>query len=79
MYILANDEKDDFMNAATKNDDDDDNDDDWVVYGKLHFSLLQYVIPMRIKVDVHGKNVAVFIALYDFPSFHETFFLRSIV
>ena len=28
----------------------------------------------RFKVDVHAKNIAFFIASYDFPSFHETFF-----
>ena len=32
-----------------------------------------------LKVDVHAKNIAFFIASYDFPSFHETFFLLSIL
>ena len=27
-----------------------------------------------LKVDIHGKIIAFFIALYDFSSFHETFF-----
>ena len=41
---------------------------------RFHFKFFQ-----QLKVDVHGENIAFFIASYDFPSFHETFFLLSIV
>ena len=33
----------------------------------------------RVKLDIRWKNVAVLIGLYDFPSFHETLLLQSIV
>ena len=38
-----------------------------------------HVFICHIKVDVHAKNIAFFIASYDFSSFHKILFLRSMM